>query len=693
MDLNTSSPFHAGEQAIQERLGVRSRMERFGRQVIQGHLPEQHREFYRQLPFVFVGHADQSGWPWASMIFNHPGFMNSPNPTHLQVAAQPIVGDPLADGIAPGERLGMLGIEFQSRRRNRLAGHVSAVSDSGFELVVDQAFGNCPQYIQTRALEFVTPAESRGNGFETLRSLTERAREIIQAADTFFVASYVAEGTGAASEGVDVSHRGGWPGFVRIDDANTLTIPDYPGNFHFNTLVNFLVNSRAGLLFADFDSGDMLMLTGHAEILWVDPDTEFFEGAERLWKFRLDHGRYLPDAMPVRWSFGDYSPNTLMTGTWGEAAAQREAQSTREQWRELSVVRIADESDQIRSFYLETVDGVRPTFQAGQFLTLKLQVAGKQQIRTYTLSSAPADTLYRISVKRELAASSGGEAGLVSGFLHDHVKVGDRLEAKAPLGGFTLDTSETRPVVLLSGGIGITPMVSMLRHVLHEGARTRHMRELVLVHAASNVGGRPFFEELGALAGKSGGTISYHSVLSHVDGAITRGRDFHHAGRITREFLAPVLPSGDSDYYLCGPPAFMQAMYDLLRSLGVADKRIFAEAFGPASLKRGPDDGGGSEMQLHAADEAIVEFEKSHFQQSWTPQSGSLLELAEAHGLTPAYGCRSGQCGTCKVRLLGGQVAYQYQPDAVLEEGDVLLCCCVPAKTTDGRLARVSLAV
>ena len=98
-------------------------------------------------------------------------------------------------------------------------------------------------------------------------------------------------------------------------------------------------------------------------------------------------------------------------------------------------------------------------------------------------------------------------------------------------------------------------------------------------------------------------------------------------------------------------------------------------------------------MQLHAADEAIVEFEKSHFQQSWTPQSGSLLELAEAHGLTPAYGCRSGQCGTCKVRLLGGQVAYQYQPDAVLEEGDVLLCCCVPAKATDGGLARVSLAI
>jgi ferredoxin-NADP reductase/predicted pyridoxine 5'-phosphate oxidase superfamily flavin-nucleotide-binding protein len=668
-------------------------MERFGRQVIQDHLPDQHREFYQQLPFVLVGHADQSGWPWASILFNPPGFMSSPSPDQLHVDARPIIGDPLADSIAPGERLGMLGIEFQSRRRNRLAGHVSAVSDSGFELVVDQAFGNCPQYIQTRALEFVTPVERQGNGFDALQGLTDRAREIIQAADTFFVASYVAEGTGAASEGVDISHRGGRPGFVRIDDANTLTIPDYLGNNHFNTLGNFLVNSRAGLLFADFDSGDMLMLTGHAEILWDDPDAEYFEGAERLWRFRLDHGRYLPDAMPVRWSFGDYSPNTLMTGTWDEAAAQHEAQSTRQQWRELSIVRIEDESDQIRSFYLEPVEGVLPTFQAGQFLTVKLQVGGQDLIRTYTLSSAPADTLYRISVKRELAASSDGRAGRVSGYLHDHVKVGDSLMAKAPLGGFTLDTSETRPVVLLSGGVGITPMVSMLRHALHEGVRTRHMRELVFIHAASNASERPFFSEVSAMTGRSGGAISYHSALSHVDDSLTRGQDFHHAGRITSEFLQSVLPAEDCDYYLCGPPAFMQGMYDLLRSLDVRDQQILAEAFGPASLKREPDAGTSSDMQLQAADEAIVEFEDSRFQQSWTPQSGSLLELAEAHGLTPAYGCRSGQCGACKVQLLDGQVAYQYKPDVVLEEGEVLLCCCVPAKTPDGQMARVSLAI
>lgn len=693
MNQVATSPFHAGEQAIQERVGVRDRMERFGRQVIREYLPDQHREFYAQLPFVLVGHADHEGWPWASMLFNLPGFVSSPDPQHLHIAARPLPGDPLGDGVSPGERLGLLGVEFHSRRRNRLAGHVSALSDSGFDVAVDQAFGNCPQYIQTRALEFIAPGERQPGGFDQLQGFTKRTREMIQAADTFFVASYVAEGTGAASEGVDVSHRGGRPGFVRIDDANTLTIPDYPGNFHFNTLGNFLVNPRAGLLFTDFASGDMLMLTGRAEILWDDPDTEYFEGAERLWRFRLDHGRYLKEAMPVRWSFGDYSPNTLMTGTWVEAAARYESWSNGQQWQELSVVRIEDESERIRSFYLEPVNGVLPTFRAGQFLTVKLDVDGEELIRTYTLSSAPADRLYRISVKREPAAGSDLPPGRVSGFLHDRLKAGDSLMARAPLGSFTFDAGATRPAVLLSGGVGITPMISMLRHALHEGVRTRYMRELVFIHAAGNIRERAFYDEASAIAGNTEGTIRYYSVLSRADDSLVSGRDFHHAGRIDKAWLESVLPAEDSDYFLCGPPAFMQSVYDLLRSLGVSGQQILAEAFGPASLERDRGGDAASEPPVQAAEEAIVEFENSQFQQSWTPQSGSLLELAEAHGLTPAYGCRSGQCGSCKVRLLAGQVAYQYTPDAMPDDGEVLLCCCVPAKLPEGGLARISLAL
>ncbi len=691
MNRIISSPFHAGEQAIQERLGVRDRMEHFGRQVVRNHLSEQHRAFFRQLPFVVVGHADHRGWPWASMLFNAPGFMTSADPAHLCVAAKPLLGDPLADAIEPGERLGLLGIEFHSRRRNRLSGHVSAVADIGFELTVDQAFGNCPQYIQTRAFKFASSGDRSNSDYESLQAMTTRARKMIQLADTFFVASYVADGTGAASEGVDVSHRGGRPGFIRIDDAHTLTIPDYPGNNHFNTLGNFHLNPRAGLLFVDFESGDMLMLTGQAEILWDDTETPLFEGAERLWRFRMDQGRFLPGAMPLRWSFGNYSPNTLMTGTWDAADALSEAESTRQQWREFRVVRIEDESKFIRSFYLEPVDGVLSMFKAGQFLTLRLKMGGDLLIRTYTLSSGPADTLYRISVKRELATGKNAQVGKVSGFLHDQVKVGDCLEAKAPLGNFTLDAGVARPAVLLSAGVGITPMMSMLRHTLHEGMRTRYLRELIFVHAASHVEERPFYSEIRQFVGQSGGVISYYSVLGQIDEKAAPEVDFQHVGRMTTKFMQSIMPADDSDYYLCGPPAFMQNMYDLLRDLNVVDQRIHAKEFGPASLRR--ENGVDQALTRHPATEGIVEFAYSRFEQAWTSQAGSLLELAESHDLAPAYGCRSGQCGACKTRLLSGEVAYQYVHDVELEDDEVLLCCCVPAKAPDGQVARVSVAI
>lgn len=131
--------------------------------------------------------------------------------------------------------------------------------------------------------------------------------QLISKSDTFFVASYLANNSNAVSEGADVSHRGGKAGFVRVDDKQTLTIPDYLGNFHFNTLGNFVENPQAGLLFIDFEKGHLLTLTGSVEILWDSPDTKFFAGAERLWKFRLDHGFWLKNVLPLRWKLQDYS--------------------------------------------------------------------------------------------------------------------------------------------------------------------------------------------------------------------------------------------------------------------------------------------------------------------------------------------------------------------------------------------------
>jgi len=301
MNNRTASPFHRGEQEIQTRLGVRDKMERFGQQVIRDYLPQEHRDFYQQLPYILAGHADSNGWPWASMLFNQSSLMVSPHPEVLNINAKPVVGDPLLKSLNEGLRVGLLGIELETRRRNRISAHIEKVTEKGFSLGVDQAFGNCPQYIQPRTLSWLEEGAAAQQTVERISSFDHSALTLIGCSDTFFVASSLGRDANEASDGADVSHRGGDSGFVRIDDVHTLTIPDYSGNLHFNTLGNFIENPKAGLLFVDFEKGHMLTMTGTAEILWDSEDMDSFIGAERLWRFRIDHGFWLKNVLPMRW--------------------------------------------------------------------------------------------------------------------------------------------------------------------------------------------------------------------------------------------------------------------------------------------------------------------------------------------------------------------------------------------------------
>lgn len=301
MNSITQSPFHRGEQAIQERFGLRERMEQFGRQVIVDYLPQQHRNFYQQLPYVLAGHADPQGQVWASMLFSQSQLMTSPHPEVLDIHANPVAGDPLNKSWKAGTYLGLLGIELATKRRNRIAAHIKIMSENGVSLSIDQAFGNCPQYIHPRKLRQIDPASMPAAETQKLNELDSQAQQLIAQSDTFFVASHVANGTNEASQGADVSHRGGDAGFVRIDDVKTLMIPDYAGNRHFNTLGNFIENSKAGLLFIDFENGHLLTLTGTVEILWDSEETASFPRAERLWRFTLDHGYWLKNVLPMRW--------------------------------------------------------------------------------------------------------------------------------------------------------------------------------------------------------------------------------------------------------------------------------------------------------------------------------------------------------------------------------------------------------
>lgn len=298
-DQINASPFHNGEQYIQTKLGVRDKMEQVGQKVIRDYLPEQHQEFYRQLSYLFIGHCDRYGWPWASILYQTPGFIQSPNDRQLDIHTTPIPDDPLNQTLHINAPVAVLGLDFESQRRNRLSARISNSTEYSLSLAVQQTFGNCPKYIRPRKLlssGFEHPCKAN---CKEITSLDSEAINLIQQSDTFFVCSALPPKQQLASEGVDISHRGGNPGFIKISH-NCLTIPDYRGNRYFNTLGNFIENPKAGLLFIDFDQGHLLTLTGTVELIWNSPDIEKFAGAERLWAFSLNHGYWLKNTLPLR---------------------------------------------------------------------------------------------------------------------------------------------------------------------------------------------------------------------------------------------------------------------------------------------------------------------------------------------------------------------------------------------------------
>ena len=294
------SRFNPDELAAQVLAGGGPR----GGSGIRDFMPEQHRHFFSQLPYLFVGAIDAAGWPLATLLTGHPGFVWSPDPATLHIAALPGSGDPAAEALTPGREIGILGIDFATRRRGRANGRILSRGPDGVSVAVEQSFGNCPQYIQRRiASSPIEPAVGASNQPEVLSHLDEAAQAAIERADTFFVASRSRAGDGPAY-GADISHRGGPPGFVGVQ-GGVLTIPDYRGNRYFNTLGNLIAEPRASLLFVDFETGDLLQLQGTAHVDWTDAAARQLAGAERLWRFRVARGWRRMAGSPLRWSSVD----------------------------------------------------------------------------------------------------------------------------------------------------------------------------------------------------------------------------------------------------------------------------------------------------------------------------------------------------------------------------------------------------
>lgn len=694
------SPFHAGELAVQRQAGVSDFADAAGRVSIRAFMPDQHRTFFAQLPWFVVGGVDRDGQPWATLRTGQPGFVDSPDDRTLRLQGGALRDDPLAGAWQPGAPFGGLGIELPTRRRNRVNGTVAAIDGAAMSIAVTQSFGNCPKYIQRRTPEPVA-LPHRAPPLRRADALGEAERELIARADTFFVASANLDADARVARGVDVSHRGGPPGFVRVDDARTLTVPDYAGNRFFNTLGNFVSNPRAGLLFVDFARGDVLYVAAEAEIVWDGPDLAAFEGAQRLVRYRVREVRRSEAALPFRWSEPELAPqfaSETAPPVAAPPAPARASQPARDAgWFMLRVVATRDEAPGIRSFHFERADGAPlPRHDGGQHLTLRIPMPGEAAplVRSYTLSDAAGGPTWRISVKRDGQGSSR---------LHDTLQVGSGIEARGPGGNFRLDPAGARPVVMLSAGIGITPMLAMLR----ERAAASHARapRVLFFHGARHAADRPFVEELADCARRDP-TLSVHLFDSQPSPA---GNDGHHAGRLGIDALRRLLPFDTYDFHICGPSAFMTEMVEGLRALEVPEARIHYEAFGPSSVPRraratapapaavvAETSAAEGESATSAADDesaasAVVEFRRSGVTADWSPADGSLLDLAEARGVDALSSCRAGACGTCTVRVLEGGVCYPQPPGADVGPGEALACVARPAAAGGDAPVRVVL--
>jgi predicted pyridoxine 5'-phosphate oxidase superfamily flavin-nucleotide-binding protein len=309
MTADTFLPFNADERAAQLRAGIR-----MGRTApIRPFMPEQHRAFFSLLQYLFIATPDAEGWPMATVLTGPPGFVTAPDATTLRIDALPRAGDPAVPGFAAGAEIGLLGLDLATRRRNRANGRI-VDRDGGLTVHIAQSFGNCPQYIQTRTVTAANTAPTVREAPAAMSDgLDEAARDLIESADTFFVASRARSELGAEG-GFDMSHRGGRPGFVAVQ-GDTLVVPDFRGNGFFNTLGNLLGDPRTGLLFIDFDTGDLLQIQGTVTIEW-QPEGSEPAGAERLWRVRVKRVWRTRSAFFLRSNFGEFAPSTLHTGTW-----------------------------------------------------------------------------------------------------------------------------------------------------------------------------------------------------------------------------------------------------------------------------------------------------------------------------------------------------------------------------------------
>ena len=531
------NPFHAGELEVQSRVGINNMVEIAG-DFIRDFLPEQHREFHTSLPFLIVASADAEGKVWVTILEGEDNFIESQDPRNLVLNIELNNSDPLAEKFKAGVDVGAIGIELSTRRRNRFNGYIKK-NNNQYSIAISQSFGNCPQNIHPRNWSRSTVP----TGSKAIRStsLNDAQIALIENSDTMFIGSGQFKGKEKNSHGYDTSHRGGSAGFVKVINNSFIQIPDYAGNNFFNTIGNLIIDPRVGLLFINFENGDLLHITGRASIDWQGQDTQI----RRLINIEIDSVIDRPSAISLRWT-----------------KLQQES-------LELTLIDRQKESENITSFYFARADGqeLKP-FKAGQYLPIEIKLADQTNIlkRYYSLSGSPqCPSHYRISVKRV-------NNGCVSSYFHNSLKIGDKIQAQQPAGNFVIPEL-TSPLILVSAGVGLTPLLSMLHSM-------KGKQSLVwYVHSARNGANHALHEEMTKLV-ETNKNFRKKIFYTQPDQSDLINRDFDIKGYITAEHLLDLDAGSNAHYMICGPINFITGLSRDLEKMGIADNQIHFEIFG-----------------------------------------------------------------------------------------------------------------
>ena len=360
-------------------------------------------------------------------------------------------------------------------------------------------------------------------------------------------------------------------------------------------------------------------------------------------------------------------------------------------WRNFVVERKVKESQEITSFYLKPQDGKKlPDFKPGQFLTIKLDIPQQSRpvIRTYSLSDYhPSGAYYRLSIKRETAPKDlDVPPGVASNFMHDRISEGAVIPCKPPSGKFFIEVQNSQPAVLISNGVGITPMIAMAK------ACTQHnpSRKLWFLHGARNSDYHAFRQEVNAIAEINANLRVYYKYSrprpedagcydseGYIDKALFATKILTAEGGERLTEIQQVCQTTNAEYFLCGSPAFMDEIREGLSELGVSEDQVFFESFSKGGKTKGHTEKvkNNNAQQIDSAEIVCVASGKTL---TWTSDDGTILECAEANGINPPSSCRQGICLTCMSQLKAGEVAYTESPTNEPDEGNVLICICQP---------------